>query len=200
MWTKRLFSTDMECVPPSCGTHRPLCEVAPRESAGPLLGTLLGGASNLEVPVQGIYIISHREHARGTGRRLFLGRPGECERFPRTRICGIPRVSTAVIIRNTQDKTRHPSVYDGQRIYLLSRGDLLTGRSVRVCVYHVCVSIVCVSWSGTLAPGTPLSWVGSLLWEGRPLLGVPLRLSCELSVVGGMLWSYELVWAMGYGL
>ena len=45
MWTKRLFSTDMEFVPPSCGTHRPLCEVAPRESAGPLLGTLLGGAS-----------------------------------------------------------------------------------------------------------------------------------------------------------
>ena len=35
----------MEFVPPSCGTHRPLCEVAPRESAGPLLGTLLGGAS-----------------------------------------------------------------------------------------------------------------------------------------------------------
>jgi hypothetical protein len=24
---------------PSRGTHRPLCEVAPRESAGPLLGT-----------------------------------------------------------------------------------------------------------------------------------------------------------------
>lgn len=69
-----------------------------------------------------------------------------------------------------------------------------------MCVYHVCVSIVCVSWSGTLAPGTPLSWVGSLLWEGRPLLGVPLPLSCELSAVGGMLWSYELVWAMGYEL
>ena len=45
MWTKRLFSTDTEFVPPSCGTHRPLCEVAPRESAGALLGTLLGGAS-----------------------------------------------------------------------------------------------------------------------------------------------------------
>ena len=35
----------MEFVPPSCGAHLPLCEVAPRESAGPLLGTLLGGAS-----------------------------------------------------------------------------------------------------------------------------------------------------------
>ena len=31
--------------PPSCGTHRPLCEVAQRKSAGALLGTLLGGAS-----------------------------------------------------------------------------------------------------------------------------------------------------------
>ena len=45
MWTKRLFSTDTDFVPPSCVTHRPQCEVAPRESAGALLGTLLGGAS-----------------------------------------------------------------------------------------------------------------------------------------------------------
>ena len=37
------ISTDTEFVFPSCGTHRPLCEVAPRESAGALLGTLLGG-------------------------------------------------------------------------------------------------------------------------------------------------------------
>jgi hypothetical protein len=129
----------MECVPPSCGTHRPLCEVAPRESAGPLLGTLLGGASNLEVPVQGIYIISHREHARGTGRRLFLGRPGECERFPRTRICGIPRVSTAVIIiRNTQDKTPFRVRWTAY-IFIITRR--LTYREECACV---CVSCVCV--------------------------------------------------------
>ena len=45
MWAKRSYLKLSKFVFPSRGTHRPLCEVAPRESAGPLLGTLLGGAS-----------------------------------------------------------------------------------------------------------------------------------------------------------
>jgi hypothetical protein len=40
MWAKRSFSINMKFVSPSRGAHRPLCEVAPRESAGPLLGAL----------------------------------------------------------------------------------------------------------------------------------------------------------------
>ena len=45
MLAKRSNLNIPKFVPPRCGTQGPLCEVAPRESAGPLLGTLLGGAS-----------------------------------------------------------------------------------------------------------------------------------------------------------
>jgi hypothetical protein len=38
MWAKQLFLIIMEFAPPSCDAQGPLCEVAPCESAGPLLG------------------------------------------------------------------------------------------------------------------------------------------------------------------
>jgi hypothetical protein len=39
MWAKRLFLIIPKFVPPRCGDQGPLCGVAPRESAEPLLGT-----------------------------------------------------------------------------------------------------------------------------------------------------------------